>query len=701
MKTASLNYNKLLLNSGSEQPEIKSFDEVVQPGVYIIEGENLTSFLEIKESTLPFEDGVTMSAVLLVVNLNRTNLQRDLLVGQTITIINAVSNKTQTYMRTRGALGGALLWSEWKEVLALSDVGDAKSVEELNLVTTQLLSMINDNTADISTLTTLEKVFVDNLNDLKIIREAYVKAEPFDLSKCYFSIRSTGKDQQVALHDSNRSPVAIANYWTNTDFMERGIVKLSPINGSGVEAYVLVDFTKVSSSVASYINVRGNKLFNLEYAPAIAAHLNTTAIAAEQARAEQAEDDLLDKAQGRVNIDEANQYPIVRLENFTDLSGIEDKLNSIIENNASIVDVALGFYGGVYRAYAGTRVYEVVLSVDVVRGVCTNIIRGALGVENGSLVEGTAYTVAERTFSNSTKAWSEWRVVASGDNVEQTKENATAIAAEQSRAQEAEQSLYEQAVEQGKSLALRSLFATIGALYNDTDEDIERIAPWKTEEVYTVNDDGTYTYTEVDAIVKHNPKCYYMNGIGDITEAQMIKIFSEREAAYQLDSDRRLQSLGLRTIYIKNGWPGQTYANYPVKGFSMFNSVIEVFFHGALVSKYSETVRPLEISSKSFQKCSKLAILSGLKITNTAAATNAFDECTALREVFISGLQQSINLSASANITRRSVLHLIINSVAAEAITIQLHSDVYARLENDAEVLAALAEKPLVTLITT
>lgn len=423
---------------------------------------------------------------------------------------------------------------------------------------------------------------------------------------------------------------------------------------------------------------------------------NKNAIAAEVQRAAAKEEELLNLLQGESESVSPISMPF-KLISVTSISKIKQYFDDAITNNGGIIDPSLFTnHAGTYRTVVGGVVYDIKFDTDILNGVAVLTVKGLLSVEDGNILKANSYSIAECSYSNN--MWSDWKLVASSDIVKQTNSNSEAITAEEQRAKKAEQSIYEQAIEQGKALALRSLFATIGALYNDTDEDIERIAPWSTEEVYTPNADGTYTYSLVDAVVKHKPKCYYMNGIGDITEEQMTRIYSEREAGYQLDSNRRLQDRPLRTIYLINRWAGQTYANYPIKGTAVFGSPIEVFYLAGLANKYVDVVRSLEISNDTFRNCTKLSILSGLRITNSAAATQAFDNCRALREVFISGLKQSINLSASANITRRSVLHLINNSAATSAITIQLHSDVYARLENDAEVLTALSNKPLVTI---
>ncbi|MBQ2289766.1 MAG: hypothetical protein II249_03760, partial [Bacteroidaceae bacterium] len=64
-----------------------------------------------------------------------------------------------------------------------------------------------------------------------------------------------------------------------------------------------------------------------------------------------------------------------------------------------------------------------------------------------------------------------------------------------------------EAVEQGRQLALRSLFVAAGAEYNDGITDKAKTAPW-------------------GETVIHKAGHYYLNGLGDITEKQMVEIYA-------------------------------------------------------------------------------------------------------------------------------------------------------------------------------
>ena len=51
-------------------------------------------------------------------------------------------------------------------------------------------------------------------------------------------------------------------------------------------------------------------------------------------------------------------------------------------------------------------------------------------------------------------------------------------------------------------------------------------------------------------------------------------------------------------------------------------------------------------------------------------------------------------------ISVESIVYTIINSKPTTAITITLHPDAYARLADDAEIVAALEAQPLVSLVS-
>ena len=61
-------------------------------------------------------------------------------------------------------------------------------------------------------------------------------------------------------------------------------------------------------------------------------------------------------------------------------------------------------------------------------------------------------------------------------------------------------------------------------------------------------------------------------------------------------------------------------------------------------------------------------------------------------------VKTSFSLSDSQYISKASLLYIINNEAATEALTITLHPYAYSRLAEDADVVAALANHPLISL---
>jgi hypothetical protein len=75
-----------------------------------------------------------------------------------------------------------------------------------------------------------------------------------------------------------------------------------------------------------------------------------------------------------------------------------------------------------------------------------------------------------------------------------------------------------------------------------------------------------------------------------------------------------------------------------------------------------------------------------------------FEFCVNLSYVNIYGLCSNLNLNGSVNFSQSSLLYMIEHEAATAAITITLHKAAYARLATDPNIVAALAEHPLVSL---
>ena len=85
-------------------------------------------------------------------------------------------------------------------------------------------------------------------------------------------------------------------------------------------------------------------------------------------------------------------------------------------------------------------------------------------------------------------------------------------------------------------------------------------------------------------------------------------------------------------------------------------------------------------------------------ISSQSALTMTFAGCTKLETIKLFKIKHSYDFKDSSLLSNDSILYMIKNEGATSAITITLHADAYARAMADAEITAALAAHPNVSL---
>lgn len=214
-------------------------------------------------------------------------------------------------------------------------------------------------------------------------------------------------------------------------------------------------------------------------------------------------------------------------------------------------------------------------------------------------------------------------------------------------------------------------------------------------------------YTSFGATYNTTSKRYELNGLTDITEAEMDVIF-------KLTHDLRLCG-SLRTRFMQ-----QTHAGFRTNLFPYANPV---FFNYFADGRYnidcyqmcyncnrlesfrvsadltaSVPTRGLQVSNcyYMFYGCQRLkTILGVINIGTCTSANYMFGLCSALQSVNIAGLKCNIDLSACTQITKASVLFMIENSTvtASAQATITLAASVYDTLIEDTDINNAIAAK--------
>ena len=99
-----------------------------------------------------------------------------------------------------------------------------------------------------------------------------------------------------------------------------------------------------------------------------------------------------------------------------------------------------------------------------------------------------------------------------------------------------------------------------------------------------------------------------------------------------------------------------------------------------------------------FDVCRRLVSVAYLDMQSCTSAHSIFGSCESLRFANLDNLKISISFSGSRHFSKESLLYIINNEAATEAITITLRAYAYARLAEDADIVAALTNHPLVSL---
>ena len=229
---------------------------------------------------------------------------------------------------------------------------------------------------------------------------------------------------------------------------------------------------------------------------------------------------------------------------------------------------------------------------------------------------------------------------------------------------------------------LRTLFIAAGAEYNDSGADKTKTAPW-------------------GETVTHKAGHYYLNGLGDITEEQMEVIFVQTYPFYiatdftkafrtQIDTDIAVRTnLRNRNQFTGIGSNGVLALESVCYG----NSIIEV-----LMINHT-TVKIVVLLENSFYNTSSLRYIVGV-LSLEKCSTIELKNCRALVGFNFYNLKSNIKMSQSAIVSKESIVCLIENASPISAVTITLHPDAYARLADDADIVAALEAQPLVSLVS-
>lgn len=228
---------------------------------------------------------------------------------------------------------------------------------------------------------------------------------------------------------------------------------------------------------------------------------------------------------------------------------------------------------------------------------------------------------------------------------------------------------------------LRPLFIAAGAEYNDTGANKTKTAPW-------------------GETVIHKAGYYYLNGLGDITEEQMMTIYNA--GTYKGTINYYAGYNDIRTFLPAKISGQEGYGAFQIKGsFADCKNIEVVRFSSErnLTEQYGISIDSPDISN-AFCNCKNLKYIQEISLKANSTVTNTFSGCRELVWIKLFNLAVILSLAASSKISKESIRFIIQKAKPTSAITITLHPEAYARLADDADVVAALEAQPFISLVS-
>ena len=200
---------------------------------------------------------------------------------------------------------------------------------------------------------------------------------------------------------------------------------------------------------------------------------------------------------------------------------------------------------------------------------------------------------------------------------------------------------------------------------------------------------------------------YELNGIADLTESDMMYIYEYKNYHFSLNTARYFQeNKNVRTIFPMNTVNtvyDQLFKNNKLSLVCTFmNSNFEVIKFSKPQTLEQTKGIPTESGSMSgmFTNAKKLKTVYPIDVSAVTSIGASFDGTIALIDVRLCGLKCSAIFKDSTNISKESVLYMMQYALPTSAIAITLHPDAYARLADDADIVAALEAQPLISLVS-
>lgn len=248
--------------------------------------------------------------------------------------------------------------------------------------------------------------------------------------------------------------------------------------------------------------------------------------------------------------------------------------------------------------------------------------------------------------------------------------------------------------------------------YLDTTTDNPPLSEAEWANIYAIKADKTYVdetfqpkyvgsaltalFVSRGAVYNTTTGFYELNGLTNLTEAQMIDVYNVSSSWGATASyEKRFEGFTARTFFP----PLATFLASLGSTVPSFTNIFRDCANAEAISfipTNKDSLFEFQVNNGStmFYGCSSLKQIFG--IINVTGITNAslrvdFYNCLALESVRIKNLKTNIQFRESPNLTNASILYMIVNNaVASGTITITLHVTAYNRAMSDPEILAAL-----------
>lgn len=215
---------------------------------------------------------------------------------------------------------------------------------------------------------------------------------------------------------------------------------------------------------------------------------------------------------------------------------------------------------------------------------------------------------------------------------------------------------------------------------------------------------GTLRDLYISAGAKYNEATgfYELNGLTDITEEQMRVIYEKTWGWWlHLPSLNGFGSALPRTNIPCPDYKIISYASnisiHSIFSVSGNDDNLEVVNLRALYTPTGFDEIKIVDFNWAFQESKKIKEVQG--IINVKEARFDLNIGGNIETINIKGLKVNIRFYNSQRLSKESVLYMINNSAATSAITISLNKAVYDVMKDDADIIAALAEKTNITLV--